>query len=116
MFCHPMQDYTRDGFKFHSDFDMAWGKMSLRIMRDGNRDLCFRTPQVATLAWEDLEYGRLTNPTLLCEPDTMQHLFNSLWDCGFRPNGGARSEAIVAAKDQHIEDLRNICTKLLECP
>ena len=67
--------------------------------------------------WEIHSIGNWP-PPLLRVPDreesTIQSLFNSLWDAGFRPSTVMKQDAVVEAKNENLHDLRKIVTTLLE--
>jgi hypothetical protein len=107
MFAHPQNGYTRDGFRFFAEYDICQQGMALYIARREPRNL-IETHQVAHLEWTTPDCGARYSPTLLCAPESMQCLFNALWERGFRPSSPLRPDAIVEAKDAHIEDLRTI--------
>ena len=113
MFAHPQNGFTRDGFRFFMEYDPCLQGMSLYLYRREPYKLC-ETTQVARLDWYEPEAGSRYSPTLLCDPESMQCLFNALWERGYRPSGNVRPEAIVEAKDAHIEDLRKILFTMLE--
>lgn len=108
MFTHPQSGFTRDGFRFYTEYCIERQGMGLYVMR---RDPANRveTTQLAKIEWEPLsEYGTYHSPTLVCDPESMQHLFNSMWERGFRPTGPVKQDAIIEAKDEHLQDLRKL--------
>lgn len=107
MFSHPQSGFTRDGYRFFSVYDVSRAGVSIYISRRDPHKLVEHT-QIAKLEWEDHEWNEPVAPSFCCDPDSMQHLFNSLWELGFRPPSTVRPDAIIEAKDAHIEDLRTI--------
>jgi len=108
MFTHPQSGFTRDGFRFFVEYDICRQGVALYVARRNPHNLVEHT-QLANLQWEDHDDGSIfAAPTLVCDPESMQHLFNALWERGFRPSSPLRQDAIIEAKDAHIEDLRTI--------
>lgn len=73
---------------------------------------------VPTVTWTEHEPGNRVDPLLSLNDregeHQMQGLFDALWASGFRPRQDVKPEAIVAAKNEHIQDLRNIIGKLFD--
>lgn len=115
MFSHPESGFSRDGFRFFVNYDISLQGMSLYISRMDPCKLLVHT-QIGTIVWKDHpeECGDYIAPTLVCAPESMQHMFNALWELGFRPSGAVTPDAITAAKDAHIADLRKVVTTLLQ--
>jgi hypothetical protein len=59
---------------------------------------------------EFVHMGEEFEPTLRVSDggDDLQHLFNALWEFGFRPPERARKDDILSAKDDHLDDMRKI--------
>lgn len=56
-------------------------------------------------------------PTAILPELTAQQLFDDLWAAGFRPSGAKEKPdpaGVIAAKDAHLSDLREITGKLLD--
>ena len=62
-----------------------------------------------------VDFTGVIEPTLFINDayeETIQHLFNQLWQAGFRPEGLSKHEA--DAQSRHLEDMRKIASKYLE--
>jgi len=116
MFTHPASGYTQDGFRFFSEYDICRQGMSLYVMRRDPENR-METTQIGTIVWNEMEqYSQYTSPTLTCAPESMQCLFNSLWERGFRPSSPMSPDEITKAKDSHLEVLRKIVFSQLDIP
>lgn len=109
MFCHPREDYTAKGYRFYVDFNFGWGDVNLYMMRQLGPH-----KEVGEVIWKPAEDGEIPHSTVHMDADSMQEMFDALYDFGFRPRGTVRPDALVEAKDGHLEDLRQVCKKLLE--
>jgi hypothetical protein len=115
MFTHPASGYTKDGLRFFSEYDICRQGMSLYVMRRDPENR-METTQIGTIVWNEMEQYSYTVPTLTCDPESIQCLFNSLWERGFRPSSPMSPDEITKAKDKHLEDLRKIVFKQLDIP
>ena len=107
MFTHPQNGFTRDGFRFYTEYSLHCQGMATYIMRRDPENR-METTQIARLEWKDADPNYRADPTLICQPETMQHLFNAMWELGFRPTGPQKPDAIIEAKDAHLSDLRKL--------
>lgn len=95
---HPNETH---GFKFHAEFSAAAARFEL-FMVQGDY-----VPQ--TIVMEKREDDNLElSPLLSLDTISAQGLFDSLWEAGLRPKNRESSDAVVAAKDEHIKDLRRV--------
>lgn len=113
------QPHSRQpGLAFLTTYNIEWQSTDLYIIK--------RTHDEKTLVGQPIEfvekppYERLGAPTLRCDdhegPNQLQHLFNSLWDAGYRPSKerSVDIEPVVQAKDENLSDLRKIIDRLME--
>lgn len=110
---HPMRG---DGITFRVDYNIEWQATDLYIANRRPNGLS----QIALpIEWVEHNPGDMFQPALRlrdCEgPNSMQHLFNALWDAGFRPPKEVINvDAVVKAKDDNLADLRRILNKVME--
>ncbi len=57
--------------------------------------------------------GQSTDPTVALNPVEAQGLFDALWHAGLRPSSKEHVNGVVAAKDDHIKDLRRVLFDVL---
>ena len=112
MFGHPRNGTTRQGYRFHVDFNTGCGDTGLYMLRRTGPDSSVF--QYGEVVWKDHPQYERCPESFHADTETMQELFNALWAYGFRPNESVTPDAMSAAHTAHIEDLRNICTKLLD--
>lgn len=55
-------------------------------------------------------------PTMRLDPQDAQLLMDQLWNCGVRPTEGTGSAGALAAKDEHLQDMRRIAFSQLQIP
>jgi len=115
MFWHPDKLPGNAGLQFHVHYDVSCQSQDLRIMKTENHERF-----VGVVQWEPREEGKFFEPTLRCRDlgphgDSMQHLFNALWEAGFRPPKAMNNDEVIAvkneviaAKDENLNDLRSI--------
>lgn len=113
MFWHP--DRRDAPIRFQVRYAMEWQATELYAARNGQ----YGNIEIPVVAWTVTKPGEVYQPLLRLSdtegPAQMQGLFDALWVVGFRPTkNGDRPEAVVAAKDAHLDDLRKIVTKLLD--
>jgi hypothetical protein len=105
MMWHPVRRRDECGFQFHLDSNFSNQSADLRI----GKLSCgvFHTGKLEFVAGEP---GEISEPTLQVphHGDELQHLFNALWEFGFRPPERARKDDILSAKDDHLDDMRKI--------
>lgn len=51
---------------------------------------------------------RLNDCTFIIPDRDAQHVFDQLWQAGFRPASGRDAEGVHAAQREHIQDLRKV--------
>jgi hypothetical protein len=117
---HPIDappDYS--GPKFLVNYDISWQSEELRIAKLIDGEMCH-----GVLTFEKHPLGDITPPTMRF-PDKpsdrpLQHLFDALWNAGFRPpKVGNASEIIqvkddlIEGKDVHLHDLRTVLFKTM---
>ena len=114
-FWHPRS--RQNGFGFLTTYNIEWQSTDLYITH--------RIGDVVAVG-QPIEFAvkdpceRLGPPTLRCRdeegPHQLQHLFNSLWEAGFRPPADCSVdiEPIVQAKNENLTDLRKIIDRLME--
>jgi hypothetical protein len=100
---HPTQ--VENGLSFHLDNNFACQTVDLRIARTsaGQR-------RVGKIEFVETTPGSESEPTLQIghSGSDLQHLFNALWEFGFRPPERTRKDDILSAKDDHLDDLRKV--------
>jgi hypothetical protein len=102
---HPFNQPEYQGHRFVATLQPWTERFELRIARG---------EQVARITYEERgDWGEPISPILSIHADEMQHLFNALWDAGFRPPERARQDDIVSAKNDHLEDLRMVIKSIL---
>jgi len=98
---------SEPGLAFHLDYNFDWQATDLRIAKtfDGQR-------RVGKIEFVETDPSSRSEPTLRVLDgevgNDLQHLFNALWEFGFRPPERARKDDILSAKDDHLDDLRKI--------
>jgi hypothetical protein len=115
---HPINapsDYP--GPRFLVNYDIAYQAEELRISKLIDGEMCH-----GVLTFEKHNPRDMTQPTMRF-PDgendrPLQHLFDALWNAGFRPpKVGNASEIIqvkddlIEGKDSHLHDLRRLLFK-----
>jgi hypothetical protein len=103
MLWHPTR--VEPGLSFHLDSNFTCQTADLRIAKtcDGQR-------RVGKIEFVETDPANISEPTLQIghSGNDLQHLFNALWEFGFRPPERARKDDILSAKDDHLDDLRKI--------
>jgi hypothetical protein len=102
---------TQEGYRFFAETDYSRGGVAIHAVQLNPRD---GTGKVATIVWEDKPAYEITRPMLAMYEDGGQALFDALWAYGFRPRETVLPDALTAAKDEHIKDLRQIVGKLFD--
>lgn len=107
------------GLRFHAEYNISWGEFHVWMMHavgDGNprfiKDVTLHTAE------EDHDPGQPAHPAMKMSVAEAQALMDALWTTGLRPsdhkqkpdNGPvvAAKDEVIAAKDEHIGDLRRI--------
>lgn len=103
-------DPDYQGLKFGAFYDPCAQRTNLYIREHRYGSVWNAGP----LELRKMEQGSLCEPALSCRPDELQPLFNALWEAGYRPAQLQDKGDVVAAKDEHIEDLRYVMKKLME--
>jgi hypothetical protein len=114
MFAHPSRGWSEQDFMrifVHYDFDRQG--TAIHIARRKPGQLAEET-QIVSVEWKDVAWGEQHSPALVLQPDTLQHLFNALWEQGLRPPIQIKQDAITEAHLQHLEDFRKIIFNQLE--
>jgi hypothetical protein len=93
------------GLAFHLDTNFYNRSADLRIAK-----LSCGKSYMGKLEFVETIPGEESPPTLQVNSngDDLQHLFNALWEFGFRPPERARKDDILSAKDDHLDDMRKI--------
>lgn len=113
MFGHPKEGYTPKGYRFYVDFNMGWGDINLYMFRRTGPNSSVK--EVGEVVWAPLKEGMTPcDSTVHLDTESMQHMFNALWDFGFRPQHSVNPDALVTAKNEHISDLREIINQFLK--
>ncbi|MHC4301961.1 MAG: hypothetical protein ACYS7Y_32260 [Planctomycetota bacterium] len=116
---HPFNDMSYRGLIFTAEYSIGAQALQIYI---GRRKFAggemLPIIERAKLVWEEIPPCNMPEPTIVCRDnddghEQMQHLFNSLWDLGFRPPKSDPSGEVIAAKDQNLADLRTILFKKL---
>lgn len=110
---HPMNG---DGVCFRVDYNIEWQSTDLYV---ASRRLDGTGKVAAPVQWVDHTPGERFPPLLRLSdregPNQLQHLFNALWEAGFRPTKEVINvEAVVQAKNENLADLRRILDKVME--
>lgn len=102
---HPIRHKGECGLSFNIDSNFSNQSVDLRIAKLS----CGKT-YMGKIEFEELDPRNIPEPTLRVSHhgDGLQHLFNALWEHGFRPPERARKDDILSAKDDHLDDLRKI--------
>lgn len=105
MMWHPMRGQQECGFSFHLDSNFGNQSADLRIAKLS----CGQT-YMGKLEFVETTPGEMSEPTFQVHQsgDDLQHLFNALWEFGFRPPERTRKDDILSAKDDHLDDIRKI--------
>lgn len=109
------------GPRFLVNYDLSWQAEELRISKLIDGEICH-----GVLTFEKHNPGDMTPPTMRF-PDReggrdLQHLFDALWNAGFRPPKMANAtevievkddlikvkDEVIESKDVHLHDLRAI--------
>jgi hypothetical protein len=100
---HPMR--RECGLAFHLDSNFSNRSADLRIAK-----LSCGKSYMGKLEFVETTPGSESPPTLQVRDsgDDLQHLFDALWEFGFRPPERARKDDILSAKDDHLDDLRKV--------
>ena len=105
MLWHPYPTQVEHGLSFHLDNNFSCRTVDLRIARtvDGQR-------RAGKIEFVETTPGDRSEPTLQIgnSGSDLQHLFNALWEFGFRPPERTRKDDILSAKDDHLDDLRKV--------
>ena len=59
--------------------------------------------------------GESIEPFLKLSAHDAQRLIDDLWDCGLRPSEGSGSAGALLATQRHLDDMRHIVMKKLNC-
>jgi hypothetical protein len=108
----PFNEPNYTGLIFAAEYSLSAQATQVFIAR---RKLVGGEPvgmERAKLEWEDSDPRNMPEPTIVCrdteDGNQLQHLFNSLWQLGFRPPKHDPSGEVIQAKDQNLDDLRKI--------
>lgn len=113
MFWHPNDYCARSRFRVDYSFDYQATDL-YAIRRENNKIL------VPKVDWVEPPEDpvRSIEPLLRLHDregeSQIQALFDALWAHGLRPRQDVQPDALVAAKNEHIQDLRNIIGKLFD--
>jgi len=112
---HP--EKTEHGLQFRLSYNINWQAAELHVIKN---EFVYGSPAKRFLAqteWVDLEdlKGSDADPSFRVKDreggnNHFQALFDCLWEQGYRPPSGEdrNKDAIVQAKDSHLDDLRMI--------
>ena len=105
MMWHPVFRRDEWGLQFHLDYNFSCQAVDLRIGK-----LSCGKFHTGKLEFVEDNPSEASEPTLQVRDgdDDLQHLFNALWEFGFRPPERARKDDILSAKDDHLDDMRKI--------
>ena len=70
-----------------------------------------RTSTITTTVHE--EECVVVEPTMRLTQKQAQKLMDSMWQSGLRPSDGTGSAGQLAATEKHLDDMRDICNRLL---
>jgi len=111
MYWHP--DKHDAPIRFQVDYSHSWQATELYAVKHE-----YGKNFVPVVGWSEHQSGEIYQPLLRLRdtegPCQMQSLFDALWSAGFRPKQADKQDALVVAKNQHIEDLRQIIGKLFD--
>jgi hypothetical protein len=110
---HPFLEPNYSGLIFMAEYSMCSQATQIFIARrkfEGGRPA---GTERAKLVWEDDDPSNMPEPTIVCKDEPrgtnqLQHLFDSLWQLGFRPPQHDPSGEVIQAKNQNLDDLRKI--------
>lgn len=83
-------------------------------------DLYYRKNEGSTfkyasdLVMVESKMGMSTHPFVSLDATQAQRLIDDLWDCGFRPSGGAGSAGALKATEDHLDSMRAIAYHTLK--
>jgi hypothetical protein len=108
----PFLEPNYSGLIFMAEYSMCSQANHLFIARrkfEGGQQV---GTERAKLVWEDLDPLNTPEPTIVCRDgegkNPFQHLFDSLWQLGFRPPKHDPSGEVIQAKNQNLDDLRKL--------
>lgn len=94
--------YDFPGLRFHAYYNPVWQKVQVYTHSpDG-----FGLPLV--IEADDFTRPKERAPFLSLVTDEVQGLMDALWAAGVRPSIRGSVDSVVAAKDDHIGDLRKV--------
>ena len=68
---------------------------------------------VTDMTIEEVEPGRMVDPSFQIDFSEGQVLIDQLWEAGLRPSEGSGSAGSLKATENHLNDMRNIVFKKL---
>jgi hypothetical protein len=112
----PFNEPEYSGMIFMSEYSVCSQAINIYIRRrkfEGGQPVGIER---AKLVWEDSDPKNMPEPTIVCRdmkdergaPSQIQHLFNSLWQLGFRPPKHDPSGEVIQAKNENLDDLRTL--------
>jgi hypothetical protein len=112
-FWHPSNDMP--GYRFHVNYSIEHQAREIRV---GYVDYQGKHSYGEPVVFTEREFGSPFPPTLRIrdkDGDSLQHLFNAMWDAGYRPRKEEiiNVDSVVAAKDENLRDLRQILEKVM---
>ena len=110
----PFLEPNYSGLVFMAEYSVCSQAMQLFIARRKFEGGCSVGTERAKLVWEDDDPSNRPEPTIVCHDhrdqgkNQFQHLFDSLWQLGFRPPKHDPSGEVIQAKNQNLDDLRKL--------
>ena len=112
----PFNDHNYGGLIFMAEYSMCSQANHLFIARRKFEGGQPAGTEHAKLVWEDVDPRDMPEPTIVCRDmedprggtNPFQHLFDSLWQLGFRPPKHDPSGEVIQAKNENLDDLRKI--------
>ncbi len=102
-----MHPTTGHGFRFHAEYSM-FSQRFLLWAAQGHA-----LGYVGELTMVKAESDTQQDPTIKLTNSEAQGLFDALWEVGLRPQGTANVDGVVAAKNEHLADLRKVLVSFL---
>lgn len=102
----PNRNYP--GFRFFAQYNMCALRLDL-FMAQG-ADLGY-VPKNIVMEKRD-DPGSMIEPLIKLTDTEAQGLMDALWGAGMRPSSRANESDLVAAKNDHIADLRGILARI----
>ncbi len=97
-------------FKLRTGYELFSDSQSFLLEENAWRGPGDLTPRriVTNLTIEEVTAGEYVKPSFTLPPESVQELFNQLWQQGYRPKDGTGNGGHVEALKYHLEDMRKL--------